>query len=416
MNADIITIGDEILIGQIVDTNSAWMAQKLNDEGINIRQITSISDDPVHIRESFREVSSKVDLVLVTGGLGPTKDDKTKNCICDFFGTRLVMNESVLSNVEDLLGKRGIAINNLNRDQALVPESSRVLPNKLGTAPGLLLMKGNCTFIFMPGVPFEMKYLMEFEILPYLRENFRTSTIIHRTILTQGLPESMLAEKIEAWEDSLPAHIKLAYLPSPQGVRLRLSARGKQLQVMKSEIDNLVALLQILIGKNIYGFDDESPASGIGKILLKNGWTVSTAESCTGGAIARLFTENPGCSQYYKGSVVAYSNEIKSGVLGISEETISNHGAVSREVAEAMALHANHVLKSDFAIATSGIAGPGGGSEEKPVGTVWIAVAFRDTVSSQLFSFGDDRERTITRTAQNGLFLLRKLILSILKD
>lgn len=226
MNLDIITIGDEILIGQVIDTNSAWMAQKLNDEGINVRQIISISDDPSHIIETFASSSEKVDLVLVTGGLGPTKDDKTKDTICEYFNTKLIPDQDVLQNIEDLLNKRGISLNRLNRDQALVPEGSHIFQNKLGTAPGLLLEKEGCSFIFLPGVPFEMKYLMEYEILPYLRTNFQTTTIFHRTVLTQGLPESMLAEKIEAWEDALPDYIRLAYLPSPQGVTIVHRALG----------------------------------------------------------------------------------------------------------------------------------------------------------------------------------------------
>jgi len=411
MNIDIITIGDEILIGQIVDTNSAWMAQKLNDEGINVRQITSISDDPLHIMEAFNESSSKVKVVLVTGGLGPTKDDKTKDTICDYFGTKLMHNPSVLQNVEELLSRRGIALNRLNRDQALVPETSRVFQNKLGTAPGLMLEKNGCSFIFMPGVPFEMKYLMEFEVLPYLRENFQTSTIFHRTVLTQGLPESMLAERISDWEDALPEYIKLAYLPSPQGVRLRLSARGMTASLMEAAVAEQIAGLQKLIAPNIYGFDDESPAASLGKILRENGWTVSTAESCTGGAVARLFTENPGSSAYFKGSVVAYSNEIKTKLLHVGPDLLLKHGAVSREVAEKMALESCKLLETDFSISTTGIAGPGGGTDEKPVGTVWIAVAGKGKVASQLFNFGNDRERNIIRTGQNALFMLRKLLL-----
>jgi nicotinamide-nucleotide amidase len=412
MNIDIITIGDEILIGQIVDTNSAWMAQKLNEEGINVRQITSISDDPEHITESFTEAAKRVNLVLVTGGLGPTKDDKTKDTICSYFNTRLISSSEVLQNIEDLLSKRGIALNRLNRDQALVPESSRIFQNKLGTAPGLLLEKDGCSFIFMPGVPYEMKYLMEFEVLPYLRNSFQTSTIFHRTVLTQGLPESMLAEKIADWEDALPDYIKLAYLPSPQGVRLRLSARGKDHSEMEAEIGVRIKALEQLIKANIYGFDDESPAGTIGKILTEKGWTASTAESCTGGAIARLFTENPGSSLYFKGSLVAYSNEIKINLLGIDELTLARHGAVSREVVEKMATEVCRLMNTDFSVATSGIAGPSGGTDEKPVGTVWIAVAHKDQVISQLYSFGNDRERNIIRTGQTALFMLRKLMLS----
>lgn len=413
MNLDIITIGDEILIGQIVDTNSAWMAQKLNDEGINVRQITSISDDPAHITETFGDSANKVSLVIVTGGLGPTKDDKTKETICEFFDTRLELNHDVLHNVEELLAKRGVALNNLNRDQALVPVGSKVFRNMLGTAPGLMLQKGNCNFIFLPGVPFEMKYLMEFEILPYLRKNFQASTIFHRTVLTQGIPESMLAEKISDWEDSLPGYIKLAYLPSPTGVRLRLSARGQEQSAMEEEVEFRIGLLQKLILPNIYGYDDDSPAGSIGKLLIERNRTVSTAESCTGGAIAKLFTSNPGSSAYFKGSVVAYSNDVKTRLLEVNEGLIAAHGAVSEEVVEAMAENACRILDSDFAIATSGIAGPDGGTELKPVGTVWIAVACKGKVTSRQYSFGNDRERTIARTGQTAIFMLRNLIMSV---
>ena len=413
MNLDIITIVDEILIGQIIDTNSAWMAQKLNDEGINVREIISISDDPVHIVETFTESAKKVRVVLVTGGLGPTRDDKTKDTICEFFHTKLVPDSAVLKNIEELLNKRGIALNRLNQDQALVPESSLVFQNKLGTAPGLLLEKNGCTYIFMPGVPFEMKYLMEFEVIPFLRNNFQMSTIYHKTVLTQGLPESMLAEKISEWEDGLPAYIKLAYLPSPQGVRLRLSARGKEQSGMEAEVALQIEGLQKLIAANIYGFNEESPAASIGKILKSKGLTISTAESCTGGALSTLFTENPGSSEYFKGGVVAYSNEVKINLLDIDEELILIHGAVSREVVEKMALHACKLMKTDLAVATSGIAGPGGGTPEKPVGTVWVAVACQGTVLSQLFNFGSDRERNITRTGQNALFMIRKLLITL---
>jgi nicotinamide-nucleotide amidase len=295
----------------------------------------------------------------------------------------------------------------------LVPEGAAVFQNKLGTAPGLLLKKEGCVFVFLPGVPFEMKYLMEFEIIPYLRANFQASTIFHRTVLTQGIPESMLAEKISGWEDHLPDYIRLAYLPSPQGVRLRLSARGREQAEMEKEVGRQITLLQELIRPNIYGFDDDTPAGSLGTLLTENGWTLSTAESCTGGAIAKLFTSNPGSSAYFAGSVVAYSNDVKIRLLQVDAQLLASHGAVSREVVEAMALNACRILNTGFSIATSGIAGPSGGTEEKPVGTVWIAVAHRDQVVSQLYSFGNDRERTITRTGQTAIFMLRKLIMSL---
>ncbi len=413
MEADLITIGDEILIGQIIDTNSAWMAKQLNDEGINVREITSISDQPAHIIATLNESGKKVSIVLVTGGLGPTKDDRTKAAICNFFGTQLVENEEVLDHIIAFLTPRGVVINALNREQALVPETATVLMNKLGTAPGLLFNHEGTIFVFMPGVPFEMKYLMEKEVLPRIRKLFNTTTIIHRTVLTQGLPESMLAERIADWEDNLPECISLAYLPSPQSMKLRLSARGDDHAYLTQILEERINALTKIIPDNIFGFEDDSMAGNIGKILKERGLTVSTAESCTGGNIAHFFTLNPGSSEYFKGSVVTYSNDLKIKLLGIDPQVISKKGAVSQDVAEAMAVKARELLNTDFAIATSGIAGPGGGTPEKPVGTVWIAVAGADFVVSKIYNFGDHRERNIIRSSQSALNMLR---LQLLKE
>ena len=411
MEADLITIGDEILIGQIVDTNSAWMAQKLNDEGINIRQITSISDQPDHILATLCESGSKAAIVLVTGGLGPTKDDRTKSALCTFFGTHLTENKDVLEHIIQLLTPRGVVINNLNREQALVPATATVLTNKQGTAPGLWFDHEGTVFVFMPGVPFEMKYLMEFEVLPRIQQIFNTLTITHRTVLIQGLPESMLAERIEDWEDNLPESIRLAYLPSPQSMKLRLSARGKDKVYLTKLIEQEIEKLSKIIPDYIYGYEEESLAGNLGKMLIIRNMTVSVAESCTGGNISHFFTSNPGSSAYFKGGIVAYSNEIKSKILGIDPEIIAKRGAVSKEVVEAMAVSANQLFNTDFAIATSGIAGPDGGTPEKPVGTVWIAVAGAGLVVSKVYNFGDNRERTIIRSSQTGLNMLRLLLL-----
>ncbi len=411
MEADLITIGDEILIGQIVDTNSAWMAQKLNDEGINIRQITSISDQPDHIMATLCESGSKAAIVLVTGGLGPTKDDRTKSALCTFFGTHLTENKDVLEHIIQLLTPRGVVINNLNREQALVPATATVLTNKQGTAPGLWFDHEGTVFVFMPGVPFEMKYLMEFEVLPRIQQIFNTLTITHRTVLIQGLPESMLAERIEDWEDNLPESIRLAYLPSPQSMKLRLSARGKDKVYLTKLIEQEIEKLSKIIPDYIYGYEEESLAGNLGKMLIIRNMTVSVAESCTGGNISHFFTSNPGSSAYFKGGIVAYSNEIKSKILGIDPEIIAKRGAVSKEVVEAMAVSANQLFNTDFAIATSGIAGPDGGTPEKPVGTVWIAVAGAGMVVSKVYNFGDNRERTIIRSSQTGLNMLRLLLL-----
>ena len=407
MEADLITIGDEILIGQIVDTNSAWMAQKLNDEGINIREITSISDQPAHILSTLHESGSKSSIVLVTGGLGPTKDDRTKSALCTFFGTELIEKKEVLEHIVQLLSPRGVHINSLNREQALVPATAIVLQNKLGTAPGLWFNHEGTVYVFMPGVPFEMKYLMENEVLPRIQKMFNTLTIIHRTVLTQGLPESMLAERLESWEDQLPDQISLAYLPSPQNVRLRLSARGTDKEMLLKQIEQEIEKLTILIPDYIYGYEEETLAGNIGKILEERGLTVSVAESCTGGNIAHFFTSNPGSSVYFKGGIVAYSNEIKTNILGIRSELINEKGAVSREVVEAMAIGARKMLNTDFAIATSGVAGPDGGTIDKPIGTVWIAIAGENTLLSKVYNFGNNRERTIIRASQTALNMLR---------
>jgi nicotinamide-nucleotide amidase len=411
MEADLITIGDEILIGQIVDTNSAWMAQKLNDEGINIREITSISDQPEHILATLRESVSKASIVLVTGGLGPTKDDRTKSALCTFFKTQLTENKEVLEHIIQLLTPRGVVMNNLNREQALVPATATVLTNKQGTAPGLWFDHEGTVFVFMPGVPFEMKYLMEFEVIPRIQKIFNTLTITHRTVLIQGLPESMLAERIADWEDNLPESIRLAYLPSPQSMKLRLSARGKDKAFLTNLIEQEIEKLTKIIPDYIYGYQEDTLAGNLGKMLKMRNATVSVAESCTGGNISHFFTSNPGSSAYFKGGIVAYSNEIKSKILGIDTEIITKRGAVSKEVVEAMAVAANQLFNTDFAIATSGIAGPDGGTLDKPVGTVWIAVAGGGLVVTKVYNFGDNRERTIIRASQTGLNMLRLLLL-----
>lgn len=412
MKADLITIGDEILIGQIIDTNSAWMAQQLNSLGVNVREITSISDQPEHILKTLEESENKVSIVLVTGGLGPTKDDRTKATICQYFGTTLIEDKQVLEHVIQLLTPRGIVINQLNCDQALVPASAIVLPNKLGTAPGLWIEKNDTIFVFMPGVPFEMQYLMEHEVLPRIRKKFNTASIIHRTILTIGLPESMLAERIADWEDQLPHCISLAYLPSPMTIKLRLSALGEDKEVLENLLEQNIAQLKKIIPDQIFGYNEDTLAGNVGRILKERGLSVSTAESCTGGNIAHFFTSNSGSSDYFKGGIIAYSNEAKTNILGIDANLIKTKGAVSQEVIEEMAVSARKLLNTDFAIATSGIAGPTGGTAEKPVGTVWISVAAKDQVVSKCFNFGNNRERNIIRSTQMAINLLRLQLLN----
>ncbi len=413
MEADIITIGDEILIGQIVDTNSAWMAQQLNDEGINIRQIISISDRVEHIINTLRESSGKVPLVFVTGGLGPTKDDRTKRALCTFFETTLIEDPKVLDHIIQLLTPRGVLINKLNQEQALVPATATILANKLGTAPGLWFTDKGTIFVFMPGVPFEMKYIMEYEVLPRIKKLYNTATILHRTVLTQGAAESMLAERIANWEEGLPDCVSLAYLPSPHHVRLRLTARGENKKYLLKLLDQEIKQLAEVIPDYIFGYEDDTMAGNIGKLLEDRGMTLSVAESCTGGNIAHQITLNPGSSAYFKGGIIAYSNELKTSLLEVDAQLISDYGAVSREVVEAMAMGARKVMGTEYAIATSGIAGPAGGTEDKPVGTVWIAVAGPETVISRVSNFANHRERNIIRSSQNALNMLR---LELLKN
>jgi len=411
MKAEIITIGDEILIGQIVDTNSAWIAEQFNIHGIEIFQITSVHDDKDHILEAIQNAGKKVDLVVITGGLGPTKDDITKNTLCEYFGSNLVLHEPTLEHIKNRFVKRNIDINKLNHDQALVPDNCTVLYNHLGTAPGMWFEKDDTIFVSLPGVPFEMKYLIENEVLPKLEKTGKTKAIYHKTILTQGIPESMLAIRIEDFENNMPANVKLAYLPSPMSVRLRLSAKGDDKNELKRIVEAEAEKLQQIIPEAIYGYGSETMAEAIGKMLLPQGKSLAVAESCTGGFISHLITSVPGCSAWYKGSVTAYSNEVKEKLLVVKTETLINFGAVSEETACEMAIGARKVLNADFAVATTGIAGPDGGTPDKPVGTVWIAVATDKTVKAKKITFGDNRERNIIRSGQTALQFLRQVIL-----
>lgn len=410
MKAEIITIGDEILIGQIVDTNSAWMGQQLNLLGIEVYQVTSVHDDRKHILKALAEAEQNSDMVLITGGLGPTKDDITKKTLCEYFNTKLVFHPEVLEHVRSLLSSRNVVINKLNQDQALLPENCTVLHNSAGTASGMWFERNNTIFVSMPGVPFEMEAIMTEEVFPRLKKLGITQSIVHKTVLTIGIPESMLAERLERWEDSLPEFVKLAYLPSPMMVKLRLSGYGTDDAAIKAEIDKQVKELLTIIPEAVYGFDNDNMGIALGRMLMAEGKTMATAESCTGGSIAQFITSNSGSSAYFKGGVVAYSNEVKINLLGVPSELIKTVGAVSQEVAEAMALGAQKVLGVDYTVATTGIAGPDGGTDEKPVGTVWIAVAGPSGVSSKKYIFKHNRERNIIRTTHTALNMLRVLI------
>lgn len=413
MNAEIITIGDEILIGQIVDTNSAWMAHQLNLIGIRIAQITSVSDSKQHILKALDEAISRADIIFITGGLGPTKDDLTKNTLCEYFSTQLRFDPMVFEDIKALFEKLNLAVTELNRQQAEVPESCTPIRNKNGTAPGMWFEKENKTFISMPGVPFEMKAMMENAVIPQLTKNFKLPFIFHKTVLTMGIGESFLADMIKDWENGLALkNIKLAYLPSPGTVKLRLSTFGDNRSLLEQNVKEEIEKLKALIDKYIYGFDDETLEEIIGKMLIEKRKELATAESCTGGYLAHLITSIPGSSKYYKGSVIAYANEIKTNVLKISEKDIAEYGAVSKEVVEQMALAVRTQFNTDYAISTSGIAGPEGGTPEKPVGTVWIAIASDQKVISRKFIFGGNRERNIHIAATTALNMLRKEILA----
>jgi len=412
MKAEIITIGDEILIGQIVDTNSAWIGEQFNLNGIEIYQITSVHDDHDHILQAIDNAGKNADLVVITGGLGPTKDDITKHALCDYFNTELFFHQPTLDHIIKRFRLRGIDMNKLNRDQALLPKSCTILPNKLGTAPGMWFEKNNTIFVSVPGVPFEMKYLVEHELLPRLRETGKTKAIYHKTVLTQGLPESMLAEKIAKWEDALPAHIKLAYLPNPMAVRLRLSAIGTEVGQLEQDVESEIKKLQQIIPESIFGYNTETLAEVIGRMLVKADKKLAVAESCTGGYISHLVTSVPGSSDYYQGSVTSYSNEAKQNILGVKKETLEKFGAVSEQVAIEMVEGVKRVMNADYAIATTGIAGPDGGTDEKPVGTVWIAISGpAETFAKKYVFVGDHRERNIVRSSQTALQMLRRILL-----
>ena len=411
MKAEIITIGDELLIGQVVDTNSAWMGKLLNDNGIKIGRIVSVGDDKGEIVDALKTASRRASLVLITGGLGPTKDDITKKVLCEYFDSTTVFNPQVYEDIEHLFRIRGREVSAINRLQAEVPAACTALRNKVGTAPGMWFEKEGVIYVSMPGVPYEMKYLMAEEVIPRIKDLFKTPFILHRTILTMGAGESVLSDMLEDFEAALPGAVRLAYLPSPGMVRLRLSASGEEKEI-SALIDRQEALLREVIGKYVFGLGEETVQEVTGRLLKSRGLTVSTAESCTGGNIAHLLTSVPGSSEWYMGSTVTYSYQSKTDLLGISPEILLAHGAVSEEVVTRMAESVRVKLGTDCSIATSGIAGPGGGTPEKPVGTVWVAVAIPGKTIARKLQLGDNRLITIQIASESGLNMLRKALLS----
>jgi nicotinamide-nucleotide amidase len=407
MNVEIITIGDELLIGQVIDTNSAWIAEHLNLIGLKVHQITSISDSRDHILTTLAEAAKRVNIVLITGGLGPTKDDITKQTLCEYFDTHLVLHEPSYQNVVKLFRQRGMGLNELNRKQAEMPAVCTPIPNPNGTAAGMWFEKDGVIYVSMPGVPFEMKPMVLDEIMPRLAQQFNGAFLIHKTVLTHGVGESTLAGMIEKWENNLPENIKLAYLPQPGIVRLRLSAGGNDKDKLNKDVENQIKKLRRIIPELVFGYDTETLEEVTGRLLLERDKTLSTAESCTGGYIAHLITSIPGSSLYFKGSLVAYANEVKIDYLGVPPVDLFKHGAVSREVVSQMAYGAQQRFGTDYAIAVSGIAGPDGGTAEKPVGTTWVGLATPKGVMAREFLFGEHRGRNIRKAALAALNLLR---------
>ncbi|HIE15602.1 MAG TPA: competence/damage-inducible protein A [Bacteroidales bacterium] len=407
MKTHIITIGDEILIGQILDSNSQWLAEHLNLSGIQVHQITSISDSPDHITEILTDGIGKYDLIIFTGGLGPTKDDLTKQTLSKFFETKLVFYPEINKRIKELLSLRSIKSNEMNQSQAYLPENARIFPNYNGTASGMWFEKNGSVIISMPGVPFEMKPMFENEIFPAIKNYFPTKSIYYKTVMTQGLVESHLAMRIRKWETNLPSFIKIAYLPQPGIVRLRLTAKGSDLNKLKNALESEIKKVHKLLPNEIFGYDDIKLETVIGTLLKKQKLTLSTAESCTGGYLAHLITSIPGSSIYFKGSIISYANDIKTDVLGVNKHTIASKGAVSKETVKEMAFNIKERFNTDYSIAISGIAGPTGGTPEKPVGTVWIAIATPKNIFCEKFLFGEDRGRNIRRSALQALNMLR---------
>jgi nicotinamide-nucleotide amidase len=410
MLAEIITIGDEILIGQIVDTNSAWIAQQLNNIGIRVKQISSVSDDSNHILTALAEAQGRADIILVTGGLGPTKDDITKKTIAEYFNVKLVENKEALDNVIQIFSRYNRPLLEVNRLQAQIPENCEVILNKNGTAPGMWFNVGGKIYISMPGVPHEMMYMMEEEVLPKLKSSLKLPAIIHKTILTVGEGESFLAERIADIEDSLPAHIKLAYLPKLGQVRLRLSGYGENETALSAEINEYTAKIMERVANVVIADDDVALEKSILDYMAAKGLTLSVAESCTGGYISHLFTQHAGASMVFAGGAVTYSYELKEDILGVKHDTLSKYGAVSEETVTEMVDGALRNFKTDYAIAVTGIAGPDGGTPEKPVGTVWIAVTSANKKFVKKFTFGKKRQQNIERSAIAAMGMLNNLL------
>ena len=412
MKAELITIGDELLIGQTVDTNASWIGEQLNQLGIDVNQISSIRDDRQHILDSLKLSITRSQLVILTGGLGPTNDDITKKTLCEYFNSNLILNEAVLEKITAYFQSRNLELLQVNNDQAMLPNNCTVLENSRGTASGMWFEKNEVVFISLPGVPYEMKGIFSDVIIPKLKGEYLASNVLNKTIKTQGIGESFLAELIKDWEQELIEDgLKLAYLPSPGIVKLRITAIGNRENELRNLIEKYVQKLVGLIPNYIYGYDKDKLEQVVGELLAKKNASLSLAESCTGGNLAHMITSVSGSSSYFIGSVVAYSNTIKADLLNVNSELIHQYGAVSKQVVEQMALGVNLRFGTDYSIATSGVAGPNGGTEDKPVGTVWIAIAADEKVYSKRLTLGDNRERNILISSLSALNLLRLKLL-----
>lgn len=408
IRAELLTIGDEILYGQIVDTNSQWMGAELSKVGIRVIRTTTVGDVAGEILTAFAEAEQRADIILITGGLGPTSDDLTKPCLAEYFDCELRIHDEALAEVTEFFASRGRTLTEINRQQASLPVCCEKITNRLGTAPGMWFERNGKVFVSMPGVPHEMKAMMTEIIIPKLRQIYKPPIIEHAIIRTVGIGESFLAEKIASWEQSLPPHIRLAYLPGYGEVKLRLTATGPDEKILKEEVGRLADALKPLAGEYIYRFGDDTLEIVTGNLLRARGLTLSVAESCTGGYLAHLITSIPGSSDYFAGGVVAYSNEMKINTLGVKTETLRDHGAVSEATIIEMASSAREKFGTDIAVATSGIAGPGGGTPEKPVGTVWIAYADKHHVIARKLALSKDRNINIRISAVSVLNLIRK--------
>lgn len=412
VRAEIITIGDEILYGQILDTNTQWISLELDKLGIKTVRKSSVGDLKSEILQILNEASQRVDVVFITGGLGPTKDDLTKKILAEYFGCDLQMHPEALQDVTEFFSKRGRELSDINRDQALLPTKAEFIRNIQGTAPGMWFNEKGVIWVSMPGVPYEMKSIMEQEVLPRLVKHFKTPIIFHKVIKTVGIGESYLSDLIESWELQLPEHIKLAYLPSMGIVKLRLTAVGEDLDVLKSDVEVELQKVHPLIKSYIFGYEKDELAEVVGRLLSENKATIAVAESCTGGYLAHQFTQNSGSSAYFLGGILSYANQVKMDQLGVSSEILSTTGAVSEECIKAMALGVQQKLGSTYALATSGIAGPDGGTEEKPVGTVWIALAHENGVITRKLTLGGTRMQNIYLSSLACVNLLRKYLLN----